>query len=198
MTVKRTKEERKRQILDAARQCFAEKGYHATTVDEITERSGLTKGGLYWHFKSKWDIYRAIMLEHKNQHAGIWDRIETSSWGEETLAEAGLIFLREHVHNEWISGTTKEIEAEALRNRDIRGDFLSIIDQEEQQVVERLERAGREGMIDEYDFRSLASVLVIVVDGLCTQYHLREQKLDYEKIWRVFSRALLRGIMKRE
>jgi AcrR family transcriptional regulator len=49
-------EARKDQILDAASEVFAEKGVHETRMDDIVEKSGLSKGSLYWYFKSKDEI----------------------------------------------------------------------------------------------------------------------------------------------
>jgi len=46
-------EERKSQILDAAMETFAEKGFHKTRMSDIAETSGLSKGSLYWYFDSK-------------------------------------------------------------------------------------------------------------------------------------------------
>jgi TetR/AcrR family fatty acid metabolism transcriptional regulator len=46
-------EERKSQILDAAMETFAKKGFHKTRMADIAESSGLSKGSLYWYFDSK-------------------------------------------------------------------------------------------------------------------------------------------------
>ena len=46
-------DERKIQILDAAMDTFAEKGFHKTRMSDIAETSGLSKGSLYWYFDSK-------------------------------------------------------------------------------------------------------------------------------------------------
>lgn len=53
-------EERKGQILDAASQVFAQKGVHESRMDDIVKKSGLSKGTLYWYFKSKDDILIGI------------------------------------------------------------------------------------------------------------------------------------------
>jgi AcrR family transcriptional regulator len=50
------------QILDAAQREFADKGYTATRMDDIAQHSGLSKGGLYAHFKSKDAVFEALML----------------------------------------------------------------------------------------------------------------------------------------
>ncbi len=53
-------EQRKDQILDAASEVFAEKGVYQSTMDDIVKESGLSKGALYWYFKSKDDILISI------------------------------------------------------------------------------------------------------------------------------------------
>ncbi|MCD7746933.1 MAG: TetR/AcrR family transcriptional regulator [Firmicutes bacterium] len=53
--------ERKNEILDIAEQLFKKKGYTQTTVDDILKESGIAKGTLYYHFKSKEDILLAMI-----------------------------------------------------------------------------------------------------------------------------------------
>ncbi len=53
-------EERKDQILDAASEVFTEKGIHQARMDDVVEKSGLSKGSLYWYFKSKDEIIIGI------------------------------------------------------------------------------------------------------------------------------------------
>ena len=54
-------EERKNQILDAATQVFMQKGFDKARMDDIVEETGLSKGTLYWYFKSKYDIIISIL-----------------------------------------------------------------------------------------------------------------------------------------
>lgn len=55
------KGERKKQILDAAMTVFARKGFHQARMDDIVEQSGLSKGTIYWYFKSKDELISTIM-----------------------------------------------------------------------------------------------------------------------------------------
>lgn len=59
----REKEARRHQILDSARDLFFRQGFEATTIEEIAERSELSKGAIYLHFPSKEEIYITLMLE---------------------------------------------------------------------------------------------------------------------------------------
>lgn len=49
------------EILDAALLEFSEKGYAATRMDDIAQRAGLSKGGLYAHYDSKDAIFEALL-----------------------------------------------------------------------------------------------------------------------------------------
>jgi len=50
-------------IEDAAIVLFMEQGYHATSMRQIAERSELALGGIYNHFKSKDEIFKAIIVD---------------------------------------------------------------------------------------------------------------------------------------
>lgn len=54
-------EERKSQILKAARETFTEQGFHNTRMSDIAEASGLSKGALYWYFESKDAIILSLL-----------------------------------------------------------------------------------------------------------------------------------------
>lgn len=60
------KEKKRQEILQSAHVCFAEKGFEASTVDDIVTRSGLSKGAIYNYFKSKDEIYLALMEGQTN------------------------------------------------------------------------------------------------------------------------------------
>lgn len=71
---RRTKEEAQQTretILMAALDMFCEKGYSRTTFDEIAKKINLTKGAVYWHFRNKPDIIKALIIEafERNQAA---------------------------------------------------------------------------------------------------------------------------------
>lgn len=51
------KKNRKETIFDAAVRCFNENGYHGTSIDSIAEHARISKGGIYYHFNSKKDLF---------------------------------------------------------------------------------------------------------------------------------------------
>ncbi|NUO53388.1 MAG: TetR/AcrR family transcriptional regulator, partial [Polyangiaceae bacterium] len=53
--------ERRQQILDSAKQVFAKRGYHDTNISHICEDLGIARGTLYQYFKSKHEVFAAIV-----------------------------------------------------------------------------------------------------------------------------------------
>lgn len=64
--MRRTKEEAaltRKQLLKAALHIFREKGYTATTLEDIAQATGMTRGAVYWHFGSKADLFNTMIRE---------------------------------------------------------------------------------------------------------------------------------------
>lgn len=64
--VRRTKEEAeqtRRSILAAARKTFHEQGVGNTSLEQIAQAAGLTRGAIYWHFANKEELFRAMRQE---------------------------------------------------------------------------------------------------------------------------------------
>ncbi|MCI5131850.1 MAG: TetR/AcrR family transcriptional regulator, partial [Candidatus Electrothrix sp. EH2] len=59
----REKQRQRKDMLEAAEQLFAEKGYHNASMQEIAEQAEFAVGTLYKFFKNKEDMYRALMVE---------------------------------------------------------------------------------------------------------------------------------------
>lgn len=65
-------------ILDAAEQLFADKGYEATTIQEIADRAGLSRGAPTYFFGSKEALYRAVLNRVFGEAKAMVSRIRTN------------------------------------------------------------------------------------------------------------------------
>jgi AcrR family transcriptional regulator len=59
----RRKDARPQEILDAALEVFAEKGFAAARMDEVARRAGVTKGTIYLYFPSKEELFKSLVQE---------------------------------------------------------------------------------------------------------------------------------------
>jgi AcrR family transcriptional regulator len=65
--------EARREILEAAAECFMEQGFHATSIDVVARRMGATKGRVYHHYQSKVDLFFDV---HRLGMALLFDAVE--------------------------------------------------------------------------------------------------------------------------
>jgi AcrR family transcriptional regulator len=61
MSMRLPAQQRRTQLLSVAIEVFAERGFHATSMDEVAEAAGVTKPVLYQHFPSKRALYRELL-----------------------------------------------------------------------------------------------------------------------------------------
>jgi AcrR family transcriptional regulator len=88
-------EQRRRQLLDVARQEFASRGFHATAMDDVAAAAGVTKPVLYQHFRSK----RALFVELlEDVGAQLIERLEfatgTAATGRERVERGFTAYFR--------------------------------------------------------------------------------------------------------
>jgi AcrR family transcriptional regulator len=60
------KSQRRDQIMVAAKEVFARKGFHATTIADIAKGAGLAYGSVYWYFESKDELFHALMAAEES------------------------------------------------------------------------------------------------------------------------------------
>ncbi|SDK98777.1 transcriptional regulator, TetR family [Lentzea albidocapillata subsp. violacea] len=99
--VRMTGKERREQLLDVSRALFAEKGFDATSVEEIAARASVSKPVVYEHFGGKEGIY-AVVVDREMQRLmdQIVDALDGGSHPRELLEQAACALL------DYIEGST--------------------------------------------------------------------------------------------
>jgi AcrR family transcriptional regulator len=85
---RRRKEDRPQEITAAALDAFAENGYAATRVDDVAKRAGVSKGLLYLYFKTKEELFKAVI------HSVVVPRIEALAATVDSSEMSAEEFLR--------------------------------------------------------------------------------------------------------
>ena len=110
--IREKRDRRSKEILRAALRGFRERGYHATTLEDIAERLGVGKTALYHYFPDKESILYAC---HQESLAEL-DRIIKGAKKLETAAERLGFVIREHVRvmTDTLEGSPLAFEVAAL------------------------------------------------------------------------------------
>ena len=87
-------ERTRRDLIAAARAAFAEHGYEAVSLRDITESLGLTKGAMYHHFASKDELFEHAVAQSESE---IYEQLLLALAGETSTTERIIIACREYV-----------------------------------------------------------------------------------------------------
>lgn len=158
---------RREQILEAATKVFASQGFSDARMDDIVEVAGLSKGAVYWYFKSKEDIILTILERFLGRGLDQLERfLETDQSARARLLAIASRFASEVEDILPIMPIAYEFYALATREEKIRRSFKDYFDKY-QDLFETLIRQGIEKQeFKEVDPQMVAIELIGLLEGL--------------------------------
>ena len=110
---------RRQQVLDAAIECFRQRGFHAASMQEISAAAAMSVGHIYHYFENKDAIIAAIVDQEVRQAAADFQKIgKAKDIAAAMLEFASQCFARTMSDTHWT--LSFEIAAEASRNPSVR------------------------------------------------------------------------------
>ncbi len=162
---------RRRQILDAARRCFVKNGFHSTSMQDVLREANLSAGALYRYFSSKDEIIAAIATEAMASIAGAFAAVTQADPPPLRDVFAEVLRRAEVLDEEQdVARMIVQVWGEALRSPAL-GDLLGTgIRGVLKSVVRLIEQYQESGVIDPAaDPESVARVLISVLPGYLVQ-----------------------------
>lgn len=176
-------ETRRGQILEAATSVFARFGVHSARMDDIAEEAGLSKGAVYWYFKSKDEIIKSILEMYLNRELqGLHDLV-----GRSGSVEDRLMLMADHLITELeqygsVMPIAYEFYALSTRESDIRKSldayFQRFINIYEDLIVQGIKR----GEIQKVDPNEAATSILALLEGLTLLWIVGVLKFDIDKL----------------
>jgi AcrR family transcriptional regulator len=181
------KEARREHILRSALRCFARRGYHVTTIDDIAAEAGVSKGAPYVYFESKEALFQQL---HDTWECGLTDRVNAavdrlgrpapspravleaviSAVGDHVMEEADLcrVLIEARTQAAYVAGL-----AERIRSSD-GGTLASMTQLVEAGVAKGEWPAGTDPELQ-------AKLVLAAIHGLMAQWHLRPQSFSWQE-----------------
>lgn len=189
---------RRKQILDAARRCFIEKGYFPTRVEDIAAEARLSKGGIYFHFDSKRQIFETLVREEYRESAAFLAEASRAEGDFGTmLAEMArhyLEFFRARPDYPRFFMVMGEM---AGRDPEVRK-MLAELQAEYTRAIAAVIRKGIEsGAVRPLDAEAVAMLLKGIVDAL-EGYIAIGVAMDTERLLAVGMEMLNHGLLKKD
>jgi AcrR family transcriptional regulator len=159
-------------LLRAAGEVFAERGFREASVDEIAERAGYSKGALYWHFKSKDDLFFALMDASIDVPTREMIELLESAPAEQDMApEASRRFVELMSGPRELLLLDKEYWSQALRDPKLRARYAEHRDDLRAALARalelRLQHLGAPPL--DVDYEEMATVLMGLAAGLAQE-----------------------------
>ncbi|MBI5043692.1 MAG: TetR/AcrR family transcriptional regulator, partial [Nitrospirae bacterium] len=184
MTKRETEEIRRQQILESAIRCICRQGYHQTTMDDIASEAELSKGALYWYFKSKDEILAAMCKQQCDEHLQILrDFAEQKMSIKELTLQAGDKIIELLLNEPDQYKMSFEFWALSDENEQVKkahGEVHKIW----QETVSNLIKSGiKSGEIkSNIHVKELSIALLAIFDGIFIGYSF-DKTMDIRKIW---------------
>jgi AcrR family transcriptional regulator len=194
--MKRSQETEKK-IIQAALELFVRNGYHGTSINDIVQKVGLTKGALYSHFTSKGELLLRIIDEFKIKFIDGMIRSANEYQGNALEKLHHIISFNSQFASEnkelcvFLTFLTTELNADV--------DFeppLKNIYREYQKFVSQLIQQGiRHGLFKKDLNSDLAALTFIALhDGVLHQWVLNRNYVDGEQYVSTFRKIFLYGL----
>lgn len=160
-------------FLNRAASLFGKKGYQACTVQEIAEEMSLSKGGFYWHFKSKEELYMEVCESYCVSSISIINDILNEKELSYDLFLSGQIRLIDSYLSDPLQiDLVLEFYSEAKRSKSIHDELVRLSVERDSALVVLFTRLKNEKIINLNDPEIMSKSLVTMVLGLLLKFSL--------------------------
>jgi AcrR family transcriptional regulator len=183
---------RRAKILAGATRCFVRDGFHATSMQDVIDESGVSAGGLYRHFASKDEIVLAIAIANTREVVLLLDEMagsqETTSIGAASASVLRLI-LKKHAKDD-IAGLAILAWGEVLRDETLAREFKKMLRHMHSDLARTVEELQQRGDLpDQVKPEALARVFFAILPGFLLQLavfgpaYVRDVPAAVEALW---------------
>ena len=170
---RRRKEDRPQEITAAALEAFAEKGYSATRVTDVAERAGVSKGLLYLYFKTKEELFKAVIKSFVSPRIdALKAEIESTDLTAEEYLRGPFLAFAKQVPKSPARILVRLMIAEGARHPDLTGWYhRNVVSQGLAALRSLIERGVRDGefrksALQEFPHMVVTPVLFAIVWSL--------------------------------
>ena len=191
MSIEATREK----IVSVADRLFSRFGFQKTSIDEIVRTSRKAKGSLYYHFSSKEDLFKEVVLRELE---GLKNKLaEMMSSNESTSAEklSQYMMIRMDGMQEAVN-YHETIKPDVFDHFDFLNDLRAGFDKWEKEMLKKIINEGVEkGELKiEMDTDVMSDMFVMIIKGLEIPFFLQNKYNNYKDHFKKMSHILLKGI----
>ncbi len=188
--IREKRRRRRQEILHAALRAFKERGYHATTLDDIAERIGVRKTALYHYFPDK----EAILYECHRESLTELERLMKEARELDTASEQLAHVIREHVRvmTDTLEGSPLAFEVTAF-SPERQKEMIAARDSYERELRRIIDRGIKEGEFRRVDSK-IAVFAVLGAINWIARWYSPEGSVHAPELGAQFAEHLVGGL----
>jgi len=188
------REERRRQILEAALAVFSRKGFHAANVSDVAAEAGVSQGTIYWYFESKEELLNAALLAFfVDFGVESFRAVEGCETAEEKLRCLGRSMEGFSETAEGLFTLFLSYWSSSDKRDEVAQMWAELLAEYKDLVVGIIEEGVRSGEFRPLDADSLVWAILGAYDGLAA-YGLLMPDMDLSRINDVFMGTVISGL----
>ena len=192
-------EQRRGQILEAAAAVFSRLGFSNARMDDIAAQSGLSKGILYWYFKSKDTIISALL---EKVFARSLEDLRTAQAAEGPVSDRLIAlsrgFAREVHAMSTLLPITFEFYAIATRHKVVKEFLKGSYHDYRVALASLIQKGVDQGEFCQVDTEAAANTIIALYEGLVLLYVVDPAAIDLDWHSEEATRLILRGLRQKD
>ncbi len=195
MTDKKKPDERREEIFRAALTCFNRTGYHKTSIEDIAAATGISKGAIYYHFKSKKNLFVELYKSRVNSY---FDEVTVTLSSSAKAPDRLLSLLQrsEEVFQRHVDVLKFLLEFVTMASRDpeIRSEVTLTYRNRVKTFGKLIQEGIEEGTFRDMDAENISRVLFFLSMGFFLTCFTVNPDFDPVKLHRVSMETVFKGI----
>ncbi len=186
---------RKEQILSAALEVIVQKGYEKSRMDDIVQVSNLSKGAIYWYYKSKKDVYLSLVNLWVNRYSAVLNHMNADEKpASQQLQDLFQYFINQYENDPNVFKALLEFWSMAGRDADFKQKVNRVYNEFLELIKGILTNGVKSGEFKSIDIDIAALSIMVNIEGIMWFTIFEAGDIDARSYINTISNFILSGL----
>jgi len=190
---------RKNQILDAAMEVITQNGYENSRMDDVVATSKLSKGAIYWYYKSKKDVYLSLVNHWVMKYSAVLNLIiDKDRPAAKQLESLFQYFIDQYENDPDVFKALLEFWTMAGRDKDFNKKLQKVYTEFITFISAIIQKGIDEGQFKNLDVNITAMSIMVNIEGIMWFTLFKRQNMNARDYIQTISDFILAGLTKKQ
>ena len=190
--------QRKAQILDAALAVIVQKGYENSRMDDIVVSSKMSKGAIYWYYKSKKEVYLSLVNHWVHNYSAVLNHIvDTDRSASDQLRSLFQYFIVQYEKDPVVFKALLEFWSMAGRDPEFNDKLQKVYSEFVNLISTIIQQGMDNGEFKNLDVDITAMSIMVNIEGIMWFTLFKLKNTSAREYIQTISDFILSGLIKR-